>query len=536
MQATDDLALLREYAARDSEDTFAELVSRRVNFVYSAALRQVRNPHLAEEITQAVFVILAQKAEKISDKTILTGWLFKTTRFAALAQIRAESKRVRQQKEFQMQSQLEQTSDDLSRRSEAEADEIWNQMSPLLDEALATLGEKDRQAVLLRFFENKSLAEVGNFLGMGEDTARKRISRALEKLRRYFNRHGISSTTAIIAGTISANSIQAAPIALAKSVTVVAIAKGAAASTSTLTLIKGALKIMAWTKAKTAILICAGVLLATSTTATLWHFEKDSWRNQFEAAYKLKNGEVLRYIPPPFIPERAEYYHTEKALHRQAELIPNPPDFFIFKQDKNERLNFASCGFGYKRHTLQQMLTDILGFRRYEFDAPDGLLQLNLTGDWTIRDGVNREDLLAALEPIILKATGRKIHFEKRTVEREVIVARGRSGINWQNVVQIYAENPKGSYGRGFGKLQQLLGTLGDQLNIYVVNETQTNTLLGDQFEWHYYSDSDYSKMGNRRAELTEKVLKNVAAQTGLSFTHEQRPVEIWFVTERPAK
>ena len=251
----DDMALLGEYAARNSEAAFAELVSRRIGFVYSAALRQVRDPHLAEEITQAVFVILAQKAGRISEKTVLTGWLFRTTRFAALAQIRDRAKRQRREQEVQMQSEFQSPA----------ADEIWNQMSPLLDEALATLGEKDRQAVLLRFFENKSLAEVGNALGTGEDTARKRVSRALEKLNRYFAKRGVSSTKAIIAGAISANSVQAAPVALAKSVTAVALAKGAVASGSTLTLIKGALKIMAWTKAKTAIVIGVGVLLAAGT-------------------------------------------------------------------------------------------------------------------------------------------------------------------------------------------------------------------------------------------------------------------------------
>jgi RNA polymerase sigma factor (sigma-70 family) len=240
MQAMDDMALLREYATGNSETAFETLVSRRVGFVYSAALRQVRDPHLAEEVTQAVFIILAQKAGRISGKTILAGWLFRTTRFAALAQMRADAKRRRREQEANMQSEIQPTAPDL----------FWEQMSPLLDEALATLGETDRQAVLLRFFENKSLAEVGKPLGTGEDTARKRVSRALEKLHRYFSKRGVSSTTAIIAGAISANSVQAAPVALAKSVTAVAMAKGAAASGSTLTLIKGALKIMAWTKAE----------------------------------------------------------------------------------------------------------------------------------------------------------------------------------------------------------------------------------------------------------------------------------------------
>jgi RNA polymerase sigma factor (sigma-70 family) len=246
----DDMALLREYAARNSEAAFETLVSRRIGFVYSAALRQVRDLHLAEEITQVVFIILAQKAGRISEKTILTGWLFKTTRFAALAQIRADAKRRQREQEAQMQIELQTTTPDL----------FWEQMSPLLDEALATLGETDRQAMLLRFFENKSLAEVGNSLGTGEDTARKRVSRALEKLHRYFSKRGISSTTAIIAGAISANSVQAAPVAMAK---------GVAASGSTLTLIQGALKIMAWTKAKTAIVVGVSAILAATTTTVV---------------------------------------------------------------------------------------------------------------------------------------------------------------------------------------------------------------------------------------------------------------------------
>ncbi len=287
MQDLDDLMLLHEYATRDSEAAFAELVSRRVGFVYSAALRQVRDPHLAEEITQAVFIILAQKAGRISNKTILAGWLFKTTRYAAIAQTRDRAKRSLRratiEKEFQMRSEIQ----------SAATDEIWYQISPLLDEALESLGEKDRQAVLLRFFENKSLAEVGSHLGTGEDTARKRVSRALEKLLRYFNKRGVSLTTAMIAGAMAANSVQAAPVALAKTVTAVAIAKGAAASGSTIALIKGVLKIMAWTKAKTAIVVGVVTLLAAgTTTVTIKEIQKHktySWevpRASFDVLYK----------------------------------------------------------------------------------------------------------------------------------------------------------------------------------------------------------------------------------------------------------
>jgi hypothetical protein len=140
----------------------------------------------------------------------------------------------------------------------APPDPFWEQLSPLLDEALASLGETDRQAVLLRFFENRSLAEVGRRLGTGEDTAQKRVTRAVERLRKFFAKRGVALSATAIAGAVSTNSVQAAPVALAKSVTAVAIAKGAAASGSTLTLVKGALKIMAWTKAKTTVVVGIG--------------------------------------------------------------------------------------------------------------------------------------------------------------------------------------------------------------------------------------------------------------------------------------
>src|SRR4051812_13198567 len=112
MEAMDDMTLLREYAARNSEAAFEALVSRHVGFVYSTALRQVRDPHLAREVTQAVFIILARKAGKISSKTILSGWLFKTARFAVLAQMRGDAQRHRREREAQMQNEIQQATPD----------------------------------------------------------------------------------------------------------------------------------------------------------------------------------------------------------------------------------------------------------------------------------------------------------------------------------------------------------------------------------------------------------------------------------------
>src|SRR5665213_2652607 len=248
---TDDMALLREYARHNSEEAFSTLVSRHVNLVYSVALQEVHDPHLAEEITQAVFIILARKADSLGDKTILSGWLCRTARYASANALTIQRRRQHREQEAFMQSQLD-SGTGFQPVGAAES-ETWNQIAPLLDGAMEKLGQKDHDALVLRFFENKTFAEVGATLGASEDAAKMRVNRALEKLRKFFTTHGVSSTVAIIAGTISANSVQAAPLALAKSVAAVAIAKGAAASGSTLTLIKGALKIMAWTKAQTAI-------------------------------------------------------------------------------------------------------------------------------------------------------------------------------------------------------------------------------------------------------------------------------------------
>ncbi|HEY5042389.1 MAG TPA: sigma-70 family RNA polymerase sigma factor [Verrucomicrobiae bacterium] len=211
-------------------------------------------------------MILARKAKSLGPKTVLPGWLCRTARNVSANALTRQRRRQHREHEAYMQSTLNRGGDAPSPPTD---EEIWTQIAPLLDDALGELGQKDHDALVLRFFENKSLGEVGAAIGASEDTARMRVNRALEKLRKIFTKRGVSSTTVILGGTISANSVQAAPVALAKSVTAVAIAKDAAASTSTLTLIKGALKIMAWTKAKTAIVAGAIVLLAAGTTTVI---------------------------------------------------------------------------------------------------------------------------------------------------------------------------------------------------------------------------------------------------------------------------
>jgi uncharacterized protein (TIGR03435 family) len=247
--------LLRQYAENHSDAAFTALVERHLNLVYSVALRQTGDPHDAQEIAQAVFIILARKAGSLRHDKALSSWLFQTTRLAANNFIRSGIRRLRREQEAYMQSLLNEPTDD-----------NWRRIAPMLDAAVGALAEKDRRAILLRFYEGRNLQEIGAVLGASEDAAEKRVSRALEKLRKIFLKRGVDSTTAAIAGTMSVNFIQAAPEGLGATISAVALAKGAAASTSTLTLMKGALKIMAWTKAKSAIAACAVVLIVAGTT------------------------------------------------------------------------------------------------------------------------------------------------------------------------------------------------------------------------------------------------------------------------------
>ena len=287
MPEPDDIALLRQYAERNAESAFATLVEKYVNLVYSTALRSVGNPHAAEEITQAVFIILARKARSLSQGTILSGWLYQTARLTAANFLRAEIRRQHREQEAYMQSLL----------NELEP-EVWPQIAPLLDAAMERLGEKDRNAVVLRYFENKNLREVGTALGASEDAAKMRVNRALEKLRKFFTKRGVALSGTAIAGAVSANSVQAAPVALAKSVTAVAIAKSATASGSTLTLIKGALKIMAWTKAKTAVVVGAGILFAAGTTTITIKEIQEHRTYPWQAQEGLFDSSLLDRQPP----------------------------------------------------------------------------------------------------------------------------------------------------------------------------------------------------------------------------------------------
>ena len=255
----DDWQLLNEYATRNSEEAFRTLVERYASMVYHTALRQAHDPDAAEEVTQAVFIALARKADRLPRQTLLYGWLFRATRFAALNWMRDEACRRRhEQQALNMESSL--------RIDEAES--VWEQILPHLNDALERLSNADREVIMSRFFGNKSHREVARMLRISEDTAKKRLARALDKLRIFFARRGVAVPAVALLAAFSACAAQAAPVGLASVVTAAALAQSGAGTASTLTLAKATLKLLAWAKAKTAIAFGAGLMLVAAGAAT----------------------------------------------------------------------------------------------------------------------------------------------------------------------------------------------------------------------------------------------------------------------------
>jgi RNA polymerase sigma factor (sigma-70 family) len=215
----DDTELLRRYVADRSQAAFTELVTRHLDLVYSAAFRRTDgDAALAEDIAQQVFTTLARNAAALRGHTLLPGWLYVATRHAAASALRAERRRKTREQEAQAMNHL---------TSSPEMD--WRQLRPELDAVIDQLDDRDRDAVLLRFFEGRPFAEIGASLRISEDGARMRVDRALEKLRALLAKRGVTSTAAALALALANQAVVAAPAGLAAAVTSTALTGTAAA-------------------------------------------------------------------------------------------------------------------------------------------------------------------------------------------------------------------------------------------------------------------------------------------------------------------
>ena len=266
----EDSHLLRSYVLEGSEAAFTELVNRHANLVYSVALRKVGDPSLAQDLTQEVFCDLARKARWISSRVVLAGWLHRATWYAAGQALR--SKRRRQIRE--------QEAVEVSLVNPSSSPE-WIAIKPELDDALNELARGDREALLLRFFEQRSLAEIGSVVGISEDAARKRVDRAVDRLRHLLGGRGIQTTTAALAAVLLVNAVEAAPAELA-----VSLAGASLATVGT----KTTLTFIAMSKLK---LTLAGALIVVGAATPIFVQHQTNLRLRDENLRLQQRGEVV---------------------------------------------------------------------------------------------------------------------------------------------------------------------------------------------------------------------------------------------------
>jgi len=266
MKRLENAPWLQDYLETGSDRAFGKLVACYCDLVYSAALRRVgQDSQLAQDVAQQVFTDLARKAKALPRNVFLAGWLYQHTCFISAHTVRSERRRqARERQALEMNAHND------------SSDAVWRELAPVLEEAMSHLNARDRNAVMLRFFEHQPFHAVGHTLGMSEDGARKRVERALEKLRSFFGRRGISVTAALLAETLNTQAVTAAPAGMAAAMAATSLAGAASAPSINLLL----LKLMAVTKFQMAsaglALGVAGLIVFQAHTSALLRDENRS--------------------------------------------------------------------------------------------------------------------------------------------------------------------------------------------------------------------------------------------------------------------
>jgi RNA polymerase sigma factor (sigma-70 family) len=559
MSDVHDLEDLAEFARNGSHRAFAAIVGRHIDLVYSAALRQLRgDTHRAQDVTQTVFLHLAQKARGLRRETVLGAWLLVATRYVARDALRAAARRKRHEAEAAMTRKELASDAAAAAEATAERDEETARLTAHLDDALAALPAGDRKLIVLRYLQRRSAAEAATVLGISAAAVRQRAHRAIDRLRAYFVGRGVNVSAAVVAVTLMKGAVVPAPVGLAASV-VAAQAANATVGAAGLTT-KGAVFLMG---VKTKIAIVAAVVLlmvggtlvayrpweraqakqdatapapalpaqlAIAAPATAPASPPSDWRVRFNQVYGLAGDQTVKHVGPPYIPERLKFMKTMPMI---GGLSPDQHQMTL--EWDGRQANWISMSGN--KGSLAGFLQMGVRLRPFELEEWGGKYALPMNGDWVVRKNATAAERLRGVERVLLDEFGRHVRFEQRRVPRETIVVRGTYAyraledsqvIDGSEVIDVVGR--KRMPGRealvGDGTFATFCAHLENVLVRRVIDETGAGAAKADlRVKWRDHQPA---------AEEFDDVLRKLEWQTSLTFSREKRDTDVWFMVDVP--
>ncbi len=544
MNSMSDDEVLRACTKGDG-GAMSELVRRYAPIVYAAARRQTHDPATAEDVCQAVFVTFARKCGSIRSGASLGAWLLQAARYTSANAMKIQLRRKRhEQAAAQTRSEISAELDPAVLLTQGGSDSGWSEIRPVLDQAIARLAWADQTALVLRYFRGLSLSELATATGTTEEAARKRVSRAMDRLRKALSAAGVSSATcagAALPGMLAIHAVEPAPAhVIAQS--------GAAAGNfihSGVWAMTGA-KILIGSAAAAVVLAGVGITmsgikpaiganaiaLADTTQPAAAPADAD-WREKVRQVYNLADGHFFKNVEEPFIPERQQLFHSLNA--RAADTNPDANQL-ILEQQSDGTMRLKSYGQTSGGGGVGVVGQRLLRLKPGQITGDDEVLGTAISGDWVVRARATPDQVIHGIAEIVSAKIGKDVIVKNSKVDLDVVVVHGTLSPagGKDDVVTIHVDLGNGAgrsssmsqSGSGFGFLIQLSQATGIQFR----DET-SGARQGYRFDMTGAIDGD---------KISDAALKDLIAslqkQTSLTFLRDKRPLAVWSLKVKAEK